>query len=715
MKKLHLPAIAILLIFHTSVFAKQVDPGTARQAARNFYFERLAVNMNQPVAFQDLRLSSEFTIRENGEPIYYIFNFTDYGYIIIAADDACYPVLGYSYNAPLSPDMIPEVMQRWLDNYKHEILSVRSRELVADDVAEYEWQRLSSPLPVPVDGLQATSDVAPLITSLWNQDFPFNAMCPEDPASSGSYQGRVPVGCVATSMSQIMQYWRYPETGNSSHCIYPVQSAYGQQCANFGSTTYDWNGMPDQTSLESDALAVVSYHCGVAVDMQYDPNGSGSNLQKSAYALKTYFKYASTTYYQNRSSNYNTWVDLLKTNVENGRPVQYAGDDNYAGHAFVLDGYQQAGSDYMFHFNWGWGGSANGYFYINNLNPNGNNFNYHQGAVLNIEPDPNQYPSQYYCNGTTNITTLFGSLEDGSGPIADYPPNSNCSWLIAPDDSIKNITFKFTRFSTASDHFVKIYDGADASAPLLGSYSGNLTTMPSVTSTGPKMFITFSSTGTGTGQGWHANYSTTSYAFCTANTNITYPAGDITDGSNRFEYRNLTNCKWKITPPGVTKVVITAKSFNTEQDKDKLLIYDLGTGSLLATWTGNYSTLPPPVTSATGGVMLMWGTNGSVRGEGWEISFSPMVGSSDAPAFRELSVWPNPASTSLNVGFHTPGMQNLTISVLSPDGIVLITGKSSEVSGDYMKTLDISGLSKGIYLVSLSSDQGRSVRKIVVQ
>ncbi|MCX6279617.1 MAG: C10 family peptidase [Bacteroidetes bacterium] len=715
MKRVLFFTAAIFLLINSALFAKLVEVKDARLAGKNFYYERLTSNLRQPVLLNDLKIIDEYTEREGAIPVYYIFNFTETGYIIISADDACYPVLGYSFESAFSPENIPSNLEYWLSNYKYEINSVRSGNLKPDAAISYAWKQLSSSEPKMADNTTSPTDVAPMITSLWNQDFPYNALCPKDPAIIGSYSGRVPVGCVATAMSQIMHYWRYPFMGYGSHCIFPQQPAYGQQCADFGTTTYDWNGMPNQTYLESNALAVLAYQCSVAVDMQYDPNGSGSNLQKAAAAMRTYFKYASGTQFQSRNSNYSTWVNTLKSDVDAGQPVEYSGDDNSTGHAFVLDGYQQVGTDYMFHFNWGWGGSANGYFYINNLNPNGSNFNSHQGAVVGIKPDPTAYPGSYLCSGAQTITTNFGAIEDGSGPVAYYPGSAACSWLIAPDDSIKNITLNFVRFSTASNDFVKVYDGENANAPLLGSYSGALTSMPSVTSTGSKMFIAFNASGITTGAGWLANFTTATNPFCGSSTTLTESFGTISDGSGIFDYRNLSNCKWKIMPPGVSKLVLTVNNFNTEPNVDKVMVFDIGANALLGTWSGAYTTMPAPITSTTGAVMVMWVSNNSVRGSGWEISYSPVVGSIERYAFEDLQIYPNPANEIINLSFTVAQPQKIEIKLISITGETLYTDNLIWSNGDFKTAINISTFSKGIYLLRMKSDLGIVVKKIAIQ
>ncbi len=713
MKKIIFSLSILAFLAGNTLYAKIVEIEEARVAAKNYYFERLTNNLHRQINYADLVIGQEFIEQSQGVPVYYIFNFSGFGYLILSADDACRPVLAYSFESSWSPENLPESLTDWLYNYQYEINDVRTRNLQPDASIRQEWSQLLVTDPSLLDNTLVTTDVEPLITSLWNQDFPNNGMCPKDAASTGSYYGRVPVGCIATSMSQIMHYWRYPATGVGSHCISPLQPVYGSQCADFSTSTYDWNGMPDQTTLESDVLALLSWHCAIGVDMQFHPDGSGSTSSKTAHALKAYFKYASTTIKYNRYPNYDSWVTLLKDDVDAGKPIQYTGDDNSSGHAFVLDGYQQAGTDYMFHFNWGWGGSYNGYFNINNLTPGGSNFNYNQTAVVHIEPDPAQYP--IYCSGNTLVTTNFGSLEDGSGPILDYQNNTDCSWLIAPDDSIDKITLTFTRFNTASGDLVQIYDGDNASAPLLGSFSGSLSTMPSVTSTGPKMFVKFTSDGSLTAQGWRANYSTTLKKFCNANTLMTSSWGHLTDGSGRFNYRNLSNCKWTITPTGPTKLMLTVNSFDTEEENDKLMIYDIGTSALLASLSGSYPTPPAPIISNTNGVLMMWISNNSVRGEGWDIDYSPMTATPGEEGLEDLVIYPNPATDWLNIRLSLTDSKILKVELLSAQGQTLFSDQVENHSGSYEKPIDLSGFPKGVYILHVKTDRSMVTRKIVIR
>ena len=716
MRKTALLFTLMILFAGLGAYSKPVDVSKAKLAGKNFYFERLSSHLSHPIAYSDLKISSEYAEMAGDTPVYYTFNFSDKGFIIISADDCCLPVIGYSFDSHSSLDNQSDNFVYWMGCRKKEITENIHSNVLPDGTITSEWNRLLSSDPHSFSDGQTSSmtDVSPLISSTWDQGFPYNVLCPAD-GTCTSMGGHVTVGCVATAMSQIMYYWRWPLTGTGSHCYTPPNGGYPQQCADFGNTTYDWNGMTDSPTGDCYPIALISYHAGVSVNMMYNDDGacsSGSYQSSVPNALKNYFKYASSCISANKMA-YSTsaWNTLLQGDLSSGKPIQYGGQGPGGGHSWVCDGFQ--GADY-YHMNWGWSGSDNGYFYLNNLNPGGYTFNSSEEAVLHIEPNTSLYPS--YCSGNTLVTTYdFGTIEDGSGPVANYQDNSSCGWLIAPDDSVATITLTFTQFNTAAGDVVKVYDGADATAAVIGTYSGALTTMPAVTSTGPKMFITFTTDGSGNSLGWKAKYSANLVKFCASNTTLLDGWGTISDGSGRFDYRNNSSCKWKIMPVGASKIVLTPVSFNTEAANDRVQIYDLGTSALLATWSGDYTTLPAPIESTSGSVMVMWTTNGSVRGSGWEISYSPMVGTGEINAFNDLSVYPNPASTVVNIGFTMTEPQNVEIELLSLQGATLHRDNLNYFKGQYFNTIDISSLAKGIYLLRLRSDKGTSVKKIVVQ
>ncbi|HUM48475.1 MAG TPA: PKD domain-containing protein, partial [Chitinophagales bacterium] len=109
----------------------------------------------------------------------------------------------------------------------------------------------------------------------------------------------------------------------------------------------------------------------------------------------------------------------------------------------------------------------------------------------------------------TTVTLPSGTFYDTGGPSENYQNNENCSLLIAPP-CVGSITLNFTSFSSqANNDFLKVYDGIDASAPLLLSVSGFPFPFPSVTGNSGKLFITWTSNSTQANSGYAATYTST--------------------------------------------------------------------------------------------------------------------------------------------------------------------------------------------------------------
>lgn len=707
MKKILLLFSILLIGINLSVLAKIVEIKDARLVAKNSFYEQ--INRMTSTSYSSIAITAEFVVKHNNDPVYYVFNINDKGFIIVAADDAVEPVLGYSFETSYTTENQSPEFKFWMETYKNQIVYAREAKLLPTSYITGSWSHLSVTGVPELTALKAPLDVAPMVTCNWNQDFPYNAMCPADPACTGSNQGHALVGCVATAMVQVMYYWRYPWTGQGNHCDYYPYNGQSY-CADFDTTHYDWNGMTDNFLLQCDPEALISYHAAVAVDMDFGCDASGAYVTKVPSALHNYFKYSSAVNYSNRYSDSTSWKNKMRANLDAGEPLIYTGQGPSGGHAWVCDGYQ--GSNF-FHFNWGWGSYENGYFSINNIDPAPYTFNSQQGAVFDITPDPSYYPT--YCSGQTNITAYdFGSIEDGSGPVNDYQNNANCNWLIAPNDSISQITLSFDKFNVDPSDHVNVYDGTSQTAPLLGSYTGS--TLPSnVVSTGGKMFISFVSNSSNTASGFLALYTATLATFCAGQTNMTTQTGDITDGSANYQYRNGSLCKWLIEPPGASTITLSFDSFKTESTNDKLEIYNYNNGILLATYSGDYTTPPATVTCPSGKMYIVFSTNNSIRDDGWSGSYSMNVGIDEKKAFDNLMIYPNPTEGLVNINFYLIKDQTVKIDVLSLNGVTLFSESLGSLKGDINKQLDLTSLPKGVYLLRLISDQAIANKKITIE
>ena len=322
---------------------------------------------------------------------FYVFG-NESCFVIVSTDNCVTPIIGYSTENGFGQAAMPDNIFYWLKAYDEEISTTISRHTEASDAIRSEWDSLLNG-----NGLEpkTRTSVSPLLHTTWDQTTPYNSLCPNN--SSGGSGGHAYTGCVATAMAQLMKYWEHPVKGTSSHS-YSCPS-YGQQSANFASTTYDWDHMKNSysgsnTTTEVTAVATLMYHCGISVEMVYGVGtaGSAASSTNAPNALKTYFNYANSTEVRMKS-NYSDsqWINMLKTELDNARPVYYFGQSNSAGHAFVCDGYDNSN---LFHFNWGWSGSNNGYYAIGALSPGvggtgsgDGQYNLQNGAIFGCQPN----------------------------------------------------------------------------------------------------------------------------------------------------------------------------------------------------------------------------------------------------------------------------------------------------------------------------------------
>lgn len=149
------------------------------------------------------------------------------------------------------------------------------------------------------------------------------------------------------------------------------------------------------------------------------------------------------------------------------------------------------------------------------------------------------------CTGNITMTATSGTFDDGS-TTTNYTNNLNCSWLIQPSSPVNDITLTFSAFSTVTPgDTVFVYDGTDNTAPLMGSYTGNLTPF-SLTSTGASMYVEFKTNFSITSTGWDAAYSTTPFSVDTMEfTQDTIFIGSGLGSSAQYNIRS--NANWSVT------------------------------------------------------------------------------------------------------------------------------------------------------------------------
>jgi hypothetical protein len=697
LKSTILTLLAICLLFNSQ--SKPVDISKAGRVAKNFLYVT-AQKYTDGISYENLTLTDPYTHLLDGTPVFYAFQ-ANPGFVIIAADDAFTPVIGYSFDGSFSLTDAPEHYKSFIMGYAQQIAYIRENQAEPGPELSAYWTELSQ------DGIPEFSgtrerDVAPLLSCKWDQGAPYNIYCPEDEAGPG---GHVYVGCVATAMAQIMYYWRYPETGTGQHCYTPQNSSYGQQCANFGATNYDWEGMKNGVDNRNPyANAELQYHCAVSVNMMFGPNGSGSYSYLVPSALEQYFRYNDAVYEEKGDYSHANWINLLKNDIDAGKPLYYSGyTSDWSGHAFVCDGYQ--GDN--FHFNFGWSGNSNGYYTLYDVG----GFNIGQACVRNFSPSDNNYPYQH--TGTKSLNSRSGSITDGSGPIDNYTENITAYWLIDPQtiyDSISSITLSFSAFDLADGDFVKVYDGPTTSHPVLGEFSGTATP-PAVSSTQNTMLLEFVTNSSGNAGGWYAEYSTSSPTWCQGLTQLSEPSGTFNDGSGDFYYQSSATCMWRIVPPNGEKITLNFNYLDTEPGHDRITVFD-GT-TVVAEISGNQ--IPGPVTASSGIMFITWTTNNSENFQGWEAFYEiEGVGIEEGSMVRDLEVYPNPATDYIHIRFGTEEKGKLMVRLSNVTGQAVFTENINSFSGDYLREIPVGQLPAGFYSLEIRTLSGITNKKILI-
>lgn len=358
---------ALALSVAVTALAAPVSEERARQAAAN----QLGV-ASRDGALLELRpveSAPDATVR------LWLATRAESGFVLLRGDDRLPPVAAWSATSAAPWPAQHPALGAWLEMAAADVEWAVAEDWTHAD-APSAWNALEAGPAAQREG----EVVEPLLASTWDQGWPWNQDCPADPAGPG---GHVWAGCVATAMAQVMYFWRWPDYGDGSYSyVHPV---YGLQSANFGAATYDWDAMTDGQGTS--AAAHLQYHCGVAVEMDYAPDGSGAYVgtgQHSALdAFEQNFRYPGLAeFITHQQFPGAAWANRLTEEILAGRPVLNSGYGS-GGHAFILDGLQ----DGLFHLNWGWSGWFNGWFDIEALTPGGMNFSIQQGAIVGLERD----------------------------------------------------------------------------------------------------------------------------------------------------------------------------------------------------------------------------------------------------------------------------------------------------------------------------------------
>ena len=114
---------------------------------------------------------------------YYVFNLGhDRGFVIVSGDDRTPAIIGYTDRGSYDERQMPDNMREWMQ----------------EDNRQMEWLGRQPEGPVMAMKSPVRKAISPLLSTLWNQDEPYNNLCP-------TYGGiKTVTGCVATAMAQVV-------------------------------------------------------------------------------------------------------------------------------------------------------------------------------------------------------------------------------------------------------------------------------------------------------------------------------------------------------------------------------------------------------------------------------------------------------------------------------------------------------------------------------
>jgi hypothetical protein len=372
---------AVALLLGGSVLvAAPVDPARVRQVTEGFLLAKAAGRpssqltiLSSPSPGSSLRP----ILNDDGTVLAYVMDLEPSGFVALAADTDLAPVIAYSFRSPFPAEgdkshplyrMVREDL-RLRAKALTEHPELKSPETARQWALYAEGGKAAPPVgannhsPVLLQAVQqwppqGSTATGGLVATAWEQDAPYNQLCPLDTVDGG----RSYVGCAATAMAQILNFHRQCNVAFSPSDAYTMSNGMKMDA---DSTLYDFPSFTDLNGyvaavrsrfqegvdLNDVEKAALSFACGVAMHMDYSSDGSGASPYDAQDAMVRKFGFAGADMFGGLSAE--SFL-VLQENIINGLPAMIGlrPTDGYGGHAVVCDGYNTDGE---YHLNFGWG------------------------------------------------------------------------------------------------------------------------------------------------------------------------------------------------------------------------------------------------------------------------------------------------------------------------------------------------------------------------
>ena len=386
---------------------------------------------------------TESTIITNNkaEPLFYVFDISPQGYLVVSASYDLPPVIAYSFTSnfqdgthanPLYDMLCADITLRLENIQKLPEKIIQER--------HSEWDSYVEQNPIVSGGFEqwppeGTTPTGGWLETSWTQEAPYNNFCPLDKA----HGGRSVAGCPSVAMAMILDYYK-----TTNNVVFNDSDDYHH---NYGGNNYwidndnvpyDFPSFPtlngylatlsshyqNQTPTTDTDVAALIFACGVAAKQVYGSEGSGTWSVDQAFAA--YRKFHCTTCQLIRDTDSNVYGQLAK-NMIDALPAHLAiVDEGWTkGHNLVVDGYN---TDDFYHLNFGWGGPYNGWYLLPDEIPYG--LTVLEGVIVDIMYD--HVGPQVQCNGSIHLTnvTPSASITESFTVENAGTPGSLLSWEI---------------------------------------------------------------------------------------------------------------------------------------------------------------------------------------------------------------------------------------------------------------------------------------------
>lgn len=412
MRQIFFTILVFLGSFYIS-FSQNIDLKTAQVAANNHILLKGYHSTHRIIDVE--------AVSNNKEKLFYCFDLSPQGYIIISASKKITPVVAFSFlnninkEGPFFSLLNTDIDLRLKNN---------DQKLFNKNIEK--WQKILTTNKREINNQvwppSGSTPTGGWLESNWTQNAPYNNMCPMDNVNSA----RSLAGCPAVAMGMIINFHKttngvYFDNNDDYYHNYSGRQYWidDDYLANDFPSFPELNDYLDtlnnnyqnEISLTDQDKSALVFACGVACTQVFTSSVSGTFGVSQAFAAYQKFNFNNIAILYDGDTTIET---RLAQNMMDTLPAHLALVDSgwTMGHNVVVDGYD---SDGYFHLNFGWGGSSNGWYVI----PSGIPYNLTvvEGLILDIYPD----------NATNTV------LNDNKETVVIYPNPTSATVYISLD------------------------------------------------------------------------------------------------------------------------------------------------------------------------------------------------------------------------------------------------------------------------------------------